>query len=107
MSTLSPRQNDVLTASSSALDGEQYLAYKARLMTYESSLYFAKPDLICPPVCSRHGWSCVDVDALCCENCGGNLCFAIDETLPCEEEDNLCRLYAERLVSGHSSHCRF
>jgi hypothetical protein len=40
-----------------------------RLQSYSSGTWFAKPEIISPMVCARHGWLNVSMDTLRCASC--------------------------------------
>lgn len=52
-----------------------------RLQSYSSGTWFAKPEIISPMVCARHGWLNVSMDTLRCVSCAQKVSHLHDCTI--------------------------
>mmetsp|Transcript_584 Transcript_584/g.2127 ORF Transcript_584/g.2127 Transcript_584/m.2127 type:complete len:377 (+) Transcript_584:367-1497(+) len=87
--------NDASDASMSNVDHERE-RYLARLRSYKASRWSAwKPDAR-PTSCAKHGWTCVGVNLLRCDDCAATIRDVGDGELA-----------AKRMVLAHASTCRW
>ena len=87
--------NDASDASMSNVDHERE-RYLARLRSYKASKWSAwKPDAR-PTSCAKHGWTCVGVNLLRCDDCAATIRDVGDGELA-----------AKRMVLAHANTCRW
>merc|ERR1711865_3385 len=83
--------------------------FLARLSTFKTLKWFAKPAPLSAIECARHGWSNSAVDTLECQVCAQTIVIAtpLEELIPAgpgNNSDTLTQL-ASSLPLAHSSHC--
>eukprot|EP00936_MAST-01D_sp_MAST-1D-sp1_P002355 g2355.t1 len=79
--------------------------FNARVASYSSLTWFAKPSSIGPLACARHGWINVGVDLLRCDSCARVLCFRIDDRLTADARSRVVARFASQLDDHHVEEC--
>ena len=79
--------------------GELY----ARLQTFKSMTWFAKPEKVDARECARRGWENSGLDELTCETCRAVLKYPAVESVECEKV--VGERFEERLVLAHDATC--
>ncbi|CAI5740462.1 unnamed protein product [Hyaloperonospora brassicae] len=79
--------------------------FLARVRSFCTSWWFAKPREIISLECARHGWSNSGPDELQCSCCKQFLCFRLDSKLSAKGVLTVVQTFAGQLVTGHTELC--
>ena len=80
--------------------------YQARLASFSSARWFAKPPFAHASTCALHGWRVVDVDRLECSVCHQHLAYSYpSELLSAEIEQRCAAEFTAQLKESHIDLC--
>nr|XP_043614615.1 uncharacterized protein LOC122586697 [Erigeron canadensis] len=77
----------------------------ARIATFKSMTWFAKPEVVSAINCARRGWVNVDTDTIACESCRARLFFSTPSSWAQEQVEKAASVFSLKLNSGHKLLC--
>ncbi|GLE01436.1 hypothetical protein PINS_up010266 [Pythium insidiosum] len=99
------RSTSSSSSSSSSFCAWSHGEFLARVATFAVSTWVAKPLVLSPLACARHGWRNVGPEMLRCSSCEQFLCCFIDDSLGDDGVARVANAFAKQLASGHASDC--
>ncbi|KAJ0396587.1 hypothetical protein P43SY_003328 [Pythium insidiosum] len=93
------------TSTSAGCRAWSHSEFLARVASFAISTWFAKPLVLSPLACARHGWRNVGPEMLHCSSCEQFLCCFIDDSLGDDGVTRVADAFARELATGHASDC--